>query len=88
MKNNKQFQTYINKIEKQVRIEKPLLLIQDFVPEFEKFYEVRTYWLNGKYSHSLGTMIDPKSLGVSGFEKIKFALGGINESNNHKTASK
>ena len=73
MKNNKQFQTYINKIEKQVRIEKPLLLIQDFVPEFEKFYEVRTYWLNGKYSHSLGTMIDPKSLGVSGFEKIKFA---------------
>jgi hypothetical protein len=72
-KNNKQFQSYINKIEKQVRIEKPLLLIQDFVPEFEKFYEVRTYWLNGKYSHSLGTMIDPSSLGVSGFEKVKFA---------------
>lgn len=72
-KNNKQFQNYINKIEKQVRLEKPLLLIQDFVPEFEKFYEVRTYWLNGKYSHSLGTMIDPTSLGVSGFEKVKFA---------------
>lgn len=72
-KSNKQFQSYINKIEKQVRIEKPLLLIQDFVPEFEKFYEVRTYWLNGKYSHSLGTMIDPSSLGVSGFEKVKFA---------------
>lgn len=73
IKNNKQFQTYINKIEKQVRIEKPLLLVQDFVPEFETFYEVRTYWLNGNYSHSLGTMIDPKSLGVSGFEKVKFA---------------
>lgn len=72
-KNNNKFKKYINKIEKQVRIEKPLLLVQEFVPEFEKFYEIRTYWLNGKYSHSLGTMIDPVSLGVSGFEKVKFA---------------
>ena len=71
--NDKQFKSYLKKIEKQVRIEKPLLLIQDFVPEFERFYEVRTYWLNGKYSHSLGTIIDPQSLGVSGFEKVKFA---------------
>tara|TARA_Y100000817_G_scaffold314930_1_gene316141 strand:+ start:3307 stop:4434 length:1128 start_codon:yes stop_codon:yes gene_type:complete len=73
IKNDKQFKSYLNKIEKQVRIEKPLLLVQDFVPEFEKFYEVRTYWLNGKYSHSLGTIIDPDSLGSSGFEKVKFA---------------
>ena len=64
---------YLKKIEKQVRIEKPLLLVQDFVPEFERFFEVRTFWLNGKYSHSLGTIIDPKSLGVSGFEKVNFA---------------
>ena len=71
-KNNKQFSTYIKKIEKQVRIEKPLLLAQKFVPEFEKFYEVRTYWLNGKYSHSLGTIIHPDSLGISGFDKVSF----------------
>jgi hypothetical protein len=73
IKNDKQFKSYLKKIEKQVRIEKPLLLVQDFVPEFENFYEVRTYWLNGKYSHSLGTIIDPDSLGSSGFEKVKFA---------------
>ena len=58
-------------------IEKPLLLIQDFVPEFEKFYEVRTYWLNGKYSHSLGTTIDP-TLGVSGFEKLNLHILKVN----------
>ena len=38
-----------------------------------KSFEVRTYWLNGKYSHSLGTIIDPDSLGKEGFEKVKFA---------------
>ena len=73
LKSDKGFTSYINKIEKQVRIEKPLLLIQNFVPEFERFFEVRTYWLNGKYCHSMGTIIDPSSLGVGGFEKITFA---------------
>ena len=73
LQNKKSFDRYIKKIQAQVRIEKPLLLIQSFVPEFEKFYEVRTYWLNGKYSHSLGTIIDPESLGKDGFEKVKFA---------------
>ena len=71
--NERSFNSYIQKIKKQVRIEKPSLLIQSFVPEFELFYEVRTYWLNGTYSHSLGTIIDPNSLGTSGFENIKFA---------------
>ena len=73
LKNDKQFKIYLGKIEKQVRIGKPLLLVQNFVPEFERFYEVRTYWLNGQYSHSMGTIIDPLSLGVSGFEKVTFA---------------
>ena len=73
LKSDKGFSSYLRKIEKQVRIEKPLLLVQKFVHEFESFYEVRTYWLNGKYSHSLGTIIDPLSLGVGGFEKITFA---------------
>lgn len=72
-KKPKLFEKYIQKIQSQVRIEKPKLLVQPFIPEFETFYEVRTYWLNGKYSHSLGTMIDPQSLGVSGFEQVKFA---------------
>ena len=47
--NERSFNSYIQKIKKQVRIEKPFLLIQSFVPEFELFYEVRTYWLNGTY---------------------------------------
>ena len=29
--------------------------------------------MNGKYCHSMGTIIDPSSLGVGGFEKVKFA---------------
>ena len=58
------------------------MLVQDFAPEFEKFYEVRTYWLNGKYSHSLGTIISPDSLGVSGFENIKFAYPESEYDNN------
>ena len=73
LKNKKSFTSYIKKIEKLVRLDTPYLLVQPFVPEFEKFYEVRTYWLNGKYSHSLGTIIDPDSLGKGGFEKVKFA---------------
>ncbi len=72
-KNKQSFSSYLKSIQSQVRIEKPLLLVQKFVPEFERFYEVRTYWLNGKYSHSIGTIIDPNSLGTSGFEEVKFA---------------
>lgn len=73
LQNSKPFIPYISKIKNQVLIEKPLLLVQNYVPEFEKFYEVRTYWLNGTYSHSLGTIIDPSSLGTEGFEKVIFA---------------
>ena len=54
-----------------MRIVKTSTTYSNFVPEFEKFYEVRTYWLNGKY-FIFGTMIDPTYLGVSGFEKVKF----------------
>ena len=32
-----------------------------------------SYWLNGQYCHAMVTIIDPASLGVSGFEKVKFA---------------
>ena len=72
-KNSKPFQSYLKKIQSQVRIEKPMLLVQKFIPEFERFYEVRTYWMNGIYSHSIGTIIDPTSIEGSGFEEVKFA---------------
>ena len=29
--------------------------------------------MNGNYSHYIGTIIDPSSLGGSGFEEVKFA---------------
>jgi hypothetical protein len=73
LSNTNKFSSYIHKVKQEVRIEKPLLLIQRFVPEFETFYEVRTYWMNGSYSHSIGTIIDPTSLGTSGFEEVRFA---------------
>jgi hypothetical protein len=73
IKNPNTFKTYLKKMEKETKMEKPMLLIQKFVPEFEIHYEVRTYWLNGIYSHSLGTIIHPKSLGSSGFEEITYA---------------
>ena len=73
LKNPKTLSTYLKQIQSQVKIEKPVLLFQKFVPEFEIQYEVRTYWILGKYSHSLGTMIHPDSLGTSGFEKVKYA---------------
>ncbi len=72
-KNYKPLNNYLQKIKELPKIEAPYLLIQNFVPDFEQFYEIRTYWLCGKYSHSLGTIIDPLSLGTSGFEKVKYA---------------
>ena len=68
--NPKKFNEYVKKMKS---MGYPKLLAQYFVQEFEQRYEVRTYWFNGKYSHSIGTIIDPDSLGVSGFEKVKFA---------------
>jgi len=41
------------------------ILIQDFVKEFHSFYEVRTYWHNGVYKNSIGTIIDVKTLGTA-----------------------
>jgi hypothetical protein len=34
----------------------PNVTIQKFVPSFGKHFEIRTYWLNGKYAYSVGTM--------------------------------
>ena len=74
LKNDVNNSKYISeRCENKYSSEKPLLLVQNFVPEFERFYESKTYWLNGQYSHSMGDHTDPLSLGVSGFEKVTFA---------------
>jgi len=70
LENPKKFNEYVKQMKS---MGYPKLLAQYFVQEFEQRYEVRTYWFNGKYSHSIGTIIDPDSLGKGGFEKIKFA---------------
>jgi len=33
----------------------PNATIQEFIPEFQNNLEIRTYWINGKYSYSWGT---------------------------------
>ena len=42
----------------------PNVTIQEFVPSFGKNFEIRTYWLNGKYAYSVGTMT--KKVGGAG----------------------
>ena len=42
----------------------PSVTIQEFVPSFGKHFEIRTYWLNGKYVYSVGTMT--KAVGGGG----------------------
>ena len=52
--------TQVSSIKKQFeKLEKygfPNVTIQEFVPSFGKNFEIRTYWLNGKYAYSVGTM--------------------------------
>ena len=66
---SKKFKDYIQEMKKSTY---PKLLIQYFVPDFEIFNEVRLYWINGKYSHAIGTIIQPDSLN-SDWEKISFS---------------
>lgn len=46
---------YLKKMEK---MGYPDATVQEFVPSFGKNYEVRTYWINGKYSHSVATLTE------------------------------
>ena len=69
-KNPKPFFKYLQSMKS---YEYPRLLVQYFVKEFDQFYEIRTYWINGKYSHSIGTIIHQESLGTGGWETIDFA---------------
>ena len=34
----------------------PSATIQEFIPSFGDHYEIRTYWLNGRYAYSIGTL--------------------------------
>ena len=42
----------------------PSAVIQEFVPSFSQHFEIRTYWINGKYAFSTGTLT--KALGGDG----------------------
>jgi hypothetical protein len=42
----------------------PNVTIQEFVPTFGQHFEIRTYWLNGKYAYSVGTLT--KAIGGGG----------------------
>lgn len=33
------------------------LTVQEFIPSFSKHYEIRTYWILGKYAFSVGTLV-------------------------------
>jgi len=40
------------------------MLFQRYMEDFKSFYEIRTYWINGKYIRSVGTIIEYKTLGT------------------------
>lgn len=40
------------------------MLFQRYIEEFPHYFEIRTYWINGKYKKSVGTIIDYKTLGT------------------------
>lgn len=45
------------------------MLFQRYIEEFPHYFEIRTYWINGVYKKSVGTIIDYKTLGT-GDEKL------------------
>lgn len=34
----------------------PTVTVQEFIPTFGKHFEIRTYWISGKYAYSVGTL--------------------------------
>lgn len=49
------------------RLEKfgfPNVTVQEFVPDFGDHFEIRTYWINGRYAYSVGTLT--KAVGTGG----------------------
>lgn len=38
----------------------PSATVQEYIPSFRKHYEIRTYWLDGKYLHAIGTGLEDK----------------------------
>jgi len=40
------------------------MLFQRYMEDFPHYFEIRTYWINGKYKKSVGTIIDYNTLGT------------------------
>lgn len=47
----KQFGTYLDKL---VKSNYKKLLIQEYIPEFLKYHEIKTIWINGKFQYAYG----------------------------------
>ena len=47
----KQFQAYLDKL---VKLEYKKLLIQEYIPEFLKYHEIKTIWIDGKFQYAYG----------------------------------
>lgn len=44
----------------------PSVTIQEFIPSFGNNFEIRTYWINGKYAYSVGTLTEAVGKGDGG----------------------
>lgn len=44
----------------------PDATVQEFIPSFGDNYEIRTYWIDGKYSHAVGTLTEAVNSNNSG----------------------
>lgn len=66
----------------------PSVTVQEFVPEFGKHYEIRTYWINGRYAYSVGTLTRAVGGGgglpIDGIDNFVSEGGGIPDRIKHK----
>ena len=49
----------------------PSATIQEYIPSFRKHYEIRTYWIDGKYAHAIGTGLEDK------YDETFISEGGV-----------
>lgn len=50
--------TLRREFQKLKKYEFPNVTVQEFVPTFGKYFEIRTYWINEKYAYSVGTLTE------------------------------
>lgn len=69
------------KVGKLVDAEFKELTIQQFISSFASHYEIRTYWLKGKYAYSVGTLTEAVGTGdglpITGYETFKSEGGTL-----------